>query len=207
MQYMKSWTWDAGAPTGSHIADRTITAVPGKSRRIGARRRKSVRPIRSELTIRSIARIVGTFRQGVQQGVPSAVLAPIAMAALELARIEFELRAWKLRRNAQWGADCDQCLVELEALATALSNGNLAPSSVLVHAMDTLIVLLVQFDTPNPAQDRRKLKSADVRLIAAQPIVDDADAGARPDRSNDAESPRIVHFRQRSSAAYSVRNS
>jgi len=129
------------------------------------------------------------------------------MAALELARIEFELRAWKLRRNAQWGADCDQCLVELEALATALSNGNLAPSSVLVHAMDTLIVLLVQFDTPNPAQDRRKLKSADVRVIAAQPIVDDADAGARPDRSNDADSTRIVHFRQRSSAAYSVGNS
>ncbi|MEQ1692323.1 MAG: hypothetical protein ABMA00_13615 [Gemmatimonas sp.] len=86
------------------------------------------------------------FRRGVERSAAPTRLAAIANATLELARLEFTLLEWEQWCDSRFRSDCNRCVVRLEELVVALSGNQALQTLELIHAMDTLIALLVQAD-------------------------------------------------------------
>jgi hypothetical protein len=93
-----------------------------------------------------LLRLIAEFRRGVQRAAVPSSLAATANAVLELARFDFVLMARGPRRPAGFRSECNRCFVELEGLVDALSGNQILPPLELIHALDSLIALLVQAD-------------------------------------------------------------
>jgi hypothetical protein len=92
----------------------------------------------------ALFRVIADFRLGVDESTAPMSLATTANALLELARLYFVLMERELWCSTSFHAEANACIVELEGLVAALSdNQRLAPVE-LIHAMDSLIALLVQ---------------------------------------------------------------
>jgi len=146
MHYLEPLSWDASSTSAPFIARQQGPLTRGDTPRSESAAREELDSARSAFATHAIFRLIAKFRRGVEQSAPPMSLAVIANAALELARLEFALLEWEPWCSARLCSDCNQCIVELDGLVVALSGNQTLPTLELIHAMDTLIALLVQAD-------------------------------------------------------------
>lgn len=104
--------------------------------------------VRGELATRSTFRLIEEFHRGCRQAASPMRQAATLNAVVELARVDFALMAWLPWSSRQLSSDCARCLVDLQGLVGELARGASPPANTLLHALDTLIVLLIQNDRP-----------------------------------------------------------
>ena len=92
---------------------------------------------------------IATLFAGCRRPTSPTHLAVSMHAVVELARITFALAGGRRSSDSRLDRDCARCLHELEQLADALSSGAGVPAWDRAHALDTLIVLLVQIGGAN----------------------------------------------------------
>ncbi len=101
------------------------------------------------LFLRSSFRLIAKFLFERSRSMPAAHHAGTVLATLEFARITFSLALRQPCWSASFRADCAQCLEDLESLAAALSGGDVPPTGHLAHALDTVLVLLLEIHAAN----------------------------------------------------------
>ena len=146
MHHLEPLSWDAGSTSAPFVARQQGALTRGAIPESEATARQDLDHARSAVAAHAIFRLILTFRRGVEQSVAPTSLAAIADAALELARLEFALLEREPWCGSRFRSDCNHCLAGLEELAAALSDNQALPTFELIHAMDTLIALLVQAD-------------------------------------------------------------
>lgn len=100
------------------------------------------------LSIRSTFRVIASFLEGCRQSAPPTFLAGSIHGARELGRVTFELAFDHALLECRLRSDWERCLEDLDRLPRSLSGGAALPRWELVHALDTLIGLLIQLDGP-----------------------------------------------------------
>ena len=146
MHHLEPLSWVAGSTSAPFIARQQAALNRGDILRSEGTARADLGHARSVFTTHAIFGLILAFRRGVEKSVAPTSLAAIAHAALELARLEFALLEWEPWSSSRFRSDCNHCIVGLEELAVALSGNQPLPTVELIHAMDTLIALLVQAD-------------------------------------------------------------
>jgi hypothetical protein len=146
MHHLEPLSWDAGSTSAPFIARQQGALNKGDILRSECTAREDLDDARSAFAAHAIFRLILAFRRGVEQSVAPTSLAAIANAALELARLEFALLEREPWCGSRFRSDCNHCIVGLEELVVALSGDQPLPAFELIHAMDTLIALLVQAD-------------------------------------------------------------
>ena len=146
MHHLEPLSWDVGSASASFIA--RPQGAPNLGDVLISKRtvREELDHARSAFAAHAILRLILTFSRGVEQSVAPTSLAAIAHATVELARLEFALLEWDPWCGSRFRSDCKRCIAGLEELVVALSGNQALPTFALIHAMDTLIALLVQAD-------------------------------------------------------------
>jgi hypothetical protein len=146
MHHLEPLSFEASLPGAFHFVQRPEELTLGKMPRLAGHACKGRDQVRSSCVTHAICGLISAFRRGVEQSVAPTGLAAIANAALELARIEFALLGTEPWSDARFTSKCNRCIADLEVLVDALTAGQSMPTDELMHAMDTLIALLVQMD-------------------------------------------------------------
>ncbi|MEQ1684933.1 MAG: hypothetical protein ABL916_14900 [Burkholderiaceae bacterium] len=144
MHHLEPLSWDAGSTSATSTTRQQGPLTRGAPPRSAGCAREHLDHARSTLATHAIFRLIASFRRAVERCAPPTSLATITNAVLELARLEFTLVTREPWCSARLCADCNRCIGELEGLVAALSGNQPLPTFELVHAMDTLIALLVQ---------------------------------------------------------------
>lgn len=146
MHHLEPMSWDAGPTSDPFIARQPGSLNSGDQPRRAGSVRADVDHARSAFATHAIFRLILAFLRGVERSAAPTRLAAIVNALLELARLEFTLLEWAPWCDSQFRSDCSRCIAGLEELVVALSGNQHLPTFELIHAMDTLIALLVRAD-------------------------------------------------------------
>lgn len=146
MHHLEPLSWDVGSTRAPFIARPQGALNRGDILRSEGTAREDLDHARSAFTTHAIFGLILAFRRGVERSAAPTRLAAIANATLELARLEFTLLEWEQWCDSRFRSDCNHCIAGLEELVVALSGNQPLPTFELIHAMDTLIALLVQAD-------------------------------------------------------------
>ena len=93
---------------------------------------------------RSAFRLVATYLEGCDAGIPAGRLAMTVSALVELARIDFAATAQSRKGGRRFDAESRRCLDDLDALVQRLAADPGPAGRDHRHALDTLVALLVR---------------------------------------------------------------
>ena len=146
MHHLEPLSWHAGSTSAPVITQQHAALTKRVTLTSEGSFRENLDHARCAVATQAIFRLISAFRRGVDQSVAPTSLAAIAQAALELTRLEFARLDWGPSCSSRFRSDCNHCISGLEGLVDALSGDQSLSALELIHAMDTLIALLVQAD-------------------------------------------------------------
>lgn len=146
MHHLEPLSWHAGSTSAPAITQQHAALTKRVTLTSEGSFRENLDHARCAVATQAIFRLISAFRRGVDQSVAPTSLAAIAQAALELTRLEFARLDWGPSCSSRFRSDGNHCISGLEGLVDALSGDQSLSALELIHAMDTLIALLVQAD-------------------------------------------------------------